>query len=140
MRKIDLSSLDGIDASAETRVDERGHRRVIRPCWGCGQQFWACLTQIKRGKGKYCSLRCAASAGQAAMREACPQTRDKPSASALGRRAHKATEKTTLRPRACEACKQIRKLDGHHDDYSRPDDVRWLCRSCHMKHHYAAVH
>ncbi len=35
----------------------------------------------------------------------------------------------------CETCGE-QKAVAHHDDYERPLDVRWLCASCHMKHHH----
>ena len=38
-------------------------------------------------------------------------------------------------PSLCEECKQHKKLDAHHDDYSKPLEVRWLCRRCHTDHH-----
>jgi len=34
----------------------------------------------------------------------------------------------------CEVCGNPR-TDGHHDDYSRPLDVRWMCRMHHRELH-----
>jgi hypothetical protein len=34
----------------------------------------------------------------------------------------------------CEIC-GVEKVDAHHDDYSKPWDVRWLCRLHHAEHH-----
>jgi ribosomal protein S27AE len=34
----------------------------------------------------------------------------------------------------CEACGAAESV-AHHDDYSKPLAVRWLCPSCHRRHH-----
>lgn len=34
----------------------------------------------------------------------------------------------------CEGCGDERS-HGHHEDYSRPLDVVWLCARCHARHH-----
>ena len=34
----------------------------------------------------------------------------------------------------CEVCGGL-KTEGHHDDYSKPKHVRWLCRECHIAEH-----
>lgn len=34
----------------------------------------------------------------------------------------------------CEDC-GAKKSQAHHDDYSKPLDVRWKCARCHAKHH-----
>ena len=34
----------------------------------------------------------------------------------------------------CEICGEAN-VDGHHDDYEKPLEVRWLCRKHHAEHH-----
>ena len=34
----------------------------------------------------------------------------------------------------CEVCSELI-VEAHHDDYSKPLDVRWLCRKHHYEHH-----
>jgi len=34
----------------------------------------------------------------------------------------------------CEVCGDV-KVHGHHDDYSKPLSVRWLCHKHHREHH-----
>ncbi len=46
----------------------------------------------------------------------------------------KAIRKGTLIKEPCEVCGKL-KVDAHHDDYEKPLDVRWLCRSHHREHH-----
>lgn len=40
-------------------------------------------------------------------------------------------------PKRCTHCNQKTKLHAHHEDYSKPLDVIWLCRPCHRKVHGA---
>ena len=55
----------------------------------------------------------------------------------------KAISRGLLTPQPCEKCgfqgfaKDGRNLvHGHHDDYSKPLTVRWLCKKCHHLEHY----
>lgn len=43
-----------------------------------------------------------------------------------------------IKPASCDNCQiTTNSLDAHHVDYSRPLEVIWLCRSCHLRIHGA---
>ena len=39
------------------------------------------------------------------------------------------------KPDVCSVCGAGGRIDGHHHDYSKPLDVQWLCRGCHVQLH-----
>jgi ribosomal protein S27AE len=41
------------------------------------------------------------------------------------------------KPNECSKCGAGGRIDGHHHDYTRPIDVTWLCRQCHVSEHKA---
>jgi hypothetical protein len=40
-----------------------------------------------------------------------------------------------IAPDACSRCGEGGLIDGHHHDYSKPLEVTWLCRPCHIEAH-----
>jgi hypothetical protein len=42
------------------------------------------------------------------------------------------------KPDCCDGCGLDRRLEAHHEDYSKPLQVVWLCRSCHLRRHRPA--
>lgn len=47
---------------------------------------------------------------------------------------HRAIKKGIIvRSSVCEKCNEQCKADGHHENYSKPLQVVWLCRKCHSR-------
>lgn len=51
----------------------------------------------------------------------------------------KAKREGRLKVLPCERCGSKKRIHAHHDDYTKPLDVIWLCSSCHCKLHAIAV-
>ena len=43
--------------------------------------------------------------------------------------------KTIIKPNFCERCHKELKLQAHHEDYSKPAEIVWLCSGCHGERH-----
>lgn len=50
---------------------------------------------------------------------------------------HRALKRGRLVKQPCEVC-NAPDVEAHHDDYSQPLAVRWLCKEHHRAHHAAA--
>jgi hypothetical protein len=55
------------------------------------------------------------------------------------RRAHQAVQtgkrNGTIIPKPCETCGSTHRVHAHHDDYSKPLEIAWLCHIHHMERH-----
>ena len=40
-----------------------------------------------------------------------------------------------IKPEPCEVCGTLKKIHGHHNDYNKPLEIRWLCRKHHIELH-----
>lgn len=99
-------------------------------CERCGREF-----QAKTKRGRYCHGACFRA------HEASQNNKRRLTWSPERRRASAAVATAiyngSLKRQPCEVCGAKHDIDAHHDDYSKPLEVRWLCRSHHRQHHIA---
>ena len=61
------------------------------------------------------------------------QSPEKQKAHRLINKAIKSGELT--RPSTCSKCGNNGAIEAHHEDYTKPRDIVWLCRTCHAQRH-----
>lgn len=126
-----------IGVVARRRGGRVGHGPVERQCAHCGKTFYIAFKRIKRGRGRFCSRECD---GQSKLGKPTPgfTTPDSTRAERIranGRVNMRLKRGWFVKPCRCQKCGRWARLDSHHPDYQKPDEVVWLCRSCHMLAH-----
>lgn len=54
---------------------------------------------------------------------------------AVAKVSHAVKNGTLIKPTNCSSCLSEAVIYGHHEDYSKPLDVVWLCDPCHKHRH-----
>lgn len=126
-------------------------------CLTCNKEFYVQPNQIKFGKGKYCSRKCLGQKSFGIARdmsgennpnwkggmnksEITQRYREKyPEKYLAHRLMRNAIRKKDIIPLPCEVCGK-EKVEGHHEDYSKPLDIIWLCKKHHLEAHKGRFH
>jgi hypothetical protein len=106
-------------------------------CPVCGKVFLQKPADVRKGGGKYCCRECFHSAMRGIPKKwfGTPESTKQERVRANGLVNARVKKGMMVRKCQCEECGAVGRMDSHHEDYSRPDLVEWLCRSCHMKRH-----
>lgn len=130
---------------AECKDADMKNKLIESCCLNCGKVFMARLSDVKRGVGgDFCSRSCKNSGrynphykgGQLSNYEYKLRAIQKNPQRFLAMQAiQTAIRSGSLIRRQCEIC-GADKTEAHHDDYSKPLQVHWLCRFHHDKEHH----
>lgn len=129
-----------VPESKRDSIKRTGHGPFAdpRPCQKCGSPFQPTIRELSRpNRGKYCSVECANSMrGQtSAAGFMTPPSTKTERIRANGLVNMRIRRGGLTRPEHCVSCGRKARLDMQHPDYSRPDLVAFLCRSCHQFAH-----
>ena len=96
---------------------------------GRGKKYWRCRACHAKIVRKYRNT----PKGRAAQARASSTMYKKHKVKMLARLKARFAVKTgtLIKPKKCEVCEEVKPLQGHHEDYSKPLEVIWLCTGCH---------
>jgi hypothetical protein len=108
-------------------------------CRGCNRRAVAAYAATDKGKAsnrRRAAAYAATDKGKAAKRRRAASERLTNPEKRVARSAvaHAITAGQLVRG-PCEVCGTTVNIDGHHEDYSKPLDVNWLCRKHHKERH-----
>jgi hypothetical protein len=116
--------------------------RTEKNCGKCGKVFWPFVSEVNRGRGKYCSTSCRNPTGPDHYRwKGGAEARRANRSSYQGRypervRARRLVEYAIkaglIKKLPCSICGDP-KSEAHHEDYEKPLEVVWLCRRHHRE-------
>jgi hypothetical protein len=123
----------------------KGGQHVESTCLFCGVKFMAEKKAVKNGYGKFCSHYCASKLRskkkwdnpmyKGGGYEAAKRYRAKNKSRVLAWNIlNEAVKNKSIKKEACSICGD-KKVVAHHEDYSKPLDIIWLCHDHHNKLH-----
>jgi ribosomal protein L37AE/L43A len=102
-------------------------------CQYCGKEFLGFLQSTL----KYCSKKCGSKVNlNVNKRKIGVIVNPKLKLFATTKLNNLIRDKKIARPNSCSCCLIGCVPDAHHADYKKPEEVIWLCRSCHKKLHH----
>lgn len=117
-------------------------------CKTCGKEANAAFANIKAGHGRFCSKACASKSRTGSKNAYWKGGISKNKSRYLKIQKQRYPEKVLARGilrdavkhgkiirGPCEVCGKDKDVHGHHEDYSQPLNVKWLCREHHFKLH-----
>jgi ribosomal protein S27AE len=119
------------------------HKTTETNCKHCGKTFRARNADLKIGAGMFCSRSCKNTGkhnphfrnGGLSNYEYKLRAKDKnPKRFSAMQAVQTAVRNGSLLRKPCEVCGEG-KSEAHHDDYTKPLNVRWLCRLHHVATH-----
>lgn len=132
----------GLHDGLQVPRDKWGHRLSDTPfkCENCGREFFRAIKETRRRVSRYCSLSCRNIASRGQLPACVERFITPPSTKAQRIRANGLVNMRERRgwfvaPTNCQKCGVKKRLDKHHPDYTKPDEVYFVCRSCHMLTH-----
>lgn len=141
-------------------VWESGKKRRVfqHACAWCGKVFYARKYSVKgRVRGKFCSRECLGKhsahdihhgmsgehnpswkggVSKDNMRYKNRFQSQNPEKVAVHKEICNALRRGALTRGPCEVCGTTEKIQAHHDDYTKPYAIRWLCRTHHVELHH----
>ncbi len=120
------------------RANGKDKRRLVpKVCRTCGKPFMARVRSDR--PNSMCSPACAqidpTRLANIRATKVTPESDRKLRVRAAGLVNSRIKRGAMTRPDACTECGKPGKVDAHHPDYSKPDQVEFLCRRCHMRRH-----
>ena len=118
----------------EVQLTETMQAKETRICMACLSKYSVKWAKNNRGKKRESNNRYHKSLGPKRAKYTARYRNRHPLKKTAWQKVQTALRNGSLEKEPCEECGDI-KVHAHHDDYSRPLDVRWLCHEHHMQKH-----
>ena len=96
-----------------------------------GKQYYHCRPCNTARLAKYRKTQNGAERTRIAINKSIEKYQDKQNARLKVAQARKTGK--LIKPTCCSKCNTETKIEGHHEDYTKPLEVIWVCRSCHRQ-------